>query len=252
MATTVLKEQAGWFGGRTLVQQSGSKGGAKHVFVRFDENYSDLRPFPFGGQVKNPPKGAFRLFAGDLCEYRCDENVEHPEIYILKTYLVKAYDADSKVISIVRDGYKHRPFVGDTLTVCPAKLTDKGEKATVIAIAVTDKTWELTISETLATAPKEGDVMVESDAEGYSVVKNVNAVASYDYTFAYSQSADLTADEIDTEKAQYFITPSTGGTMYTAKMSPLPQAVLDLNIANVTGFFRVDATIKPAVLQVNG
>jgi hypothetical protein len=48
------------------------------------------------------------------------------------------------------------------------------------------------------------------------------------------------------------MTPAMGGTMYVHKMSPMPQCVLDLNIANVEGWFGVHAKVKPAILQVKG
>ena len=76
----------GFFGGRSLVQQSGSKGGARHVFVKIDDIKDDL-VFPTGGgQVMNPFPGAAKIYAGDLMEFRTDDNGLKGKVYILKTY----------------------------------------------------------------------------------------------------------------------------------------------------------------------
>jgi hypothetical protein len=247
----VTKEAAGTFlAGRTLIQQSGKIGGAKHVFVRFDDNYSDLLPFPFGGRIMNAPKGAFRFFAGDLFYMEYDAKTENPKLYMLKTYEVVS--ASGTTVNIVRDGYKHIPFVGDVLTIAPATIGGKGEALTVIGVTettVTDKgnVWALTLAKAPTTAPKEGDVLVEADTDGNMVVKNINAWADQDLTFSYNPSAS--GDSMtDFESAKYFYTPVVAATAYIHKMSPLPQCVLDLNSANVNGWFRIDARVKPTVL----
>ena len=239
----------GYFGGRSLVQQSGSKGGARHVFVKIDDIKDDL-VFPTGGgQVMNPFPGAAKIYAGDLMEFRTDDNGLKGKVYILKTYEVVAYDASHKKLSIKRSGYHHIPFVGDTLTVAPSTIGGTGEKLEVVgrtATKTSDGTdvWELTLSAAATTAPKKGDILVESDADGKMLVKNINAVAAWDYDFMYSESADPTASDPDFEAARYFLTPSLRGTMYINRMSPIPACVKALNIANINGWFRVDALNK--------
>lgn len=239
----------GYFGGRSLAQQTGSKGGARHVFVKFDDIKDDL-VFPTGGgQVMNPFPGAAKIYAGDLMEFRTDENGLKGKIYILKTYEVVAYDATNKKLSVVRDGYHHIPFIGDTLTVAPSTIGGTGEKLTVVARTKTTTTdgqdvWELTLSAAATTAPKKGDILVESDADGKMLVKNINAVAAWDYDFLWSEAADPDATTPDFEAARYFLTPTLRGTMYIKKMSPLPDCVKALNLANINGWFRIDALNK--------
>lgn len=239
----------GYFGGRSLAQQTGSKGGARHVFVKFDDIKDDL-VFPTGGgQVMNPFPGAAKIYAGDLMEFRTDDNGLKGKIYILKTYEVVAYDATNKKLSVVRDGYHHIPFVGDTLTVAPSTVGGTGEKLTVVARTKTTTSdgkdvWELALSAAATTAPKAGDILVESDADGKMLVKNINAVAAWDYDFLWSEAADPEATTPDFEAARYFLTPTLRGTMYIKKMSPLPDCVKALNIANINGWFRIDALNK--------
>lgn len=239
----------GYFGGRSLAQQTGSKGGARHVFVKFDDIKDDL-VFPTGGgQVMNPFPHKAKIYAGDLMEFRTDENGLKGKIYILKTYEVVAYDATNKKLSVVRDGYHHIPFIGDTLTVAPSTIGGTGEKLTVVARTKTTTTdgqdvWELTLSAAATTAPKKGDILVESDADGKMLVKNINAVAAWDYDFLWNQAADPDATTPDFEAARYFLTPTLRGTMYIKKMSPLPECVKALNIANINGWFRIDALNK--------
>lgn len=246
---TITKAAGGYFGGRSLVQQSGNKGGARHVFVKFDDIKDDLVFPTFGGQVMNPFPGAAKIYAGDLMEFRTDDNGLKGKVYILKTYEVVSYDAAGKVVNVVRDGYHHIPFVGDTLTIAPSTIGGTGEKLTVVAKTATTTSdgkdvWALTLSTAATTAPKAGDILVESDADGKMLVKNINAVAAWDYDFMWSEAADPTAVDPDFEAARYFLTPTLRGTMYLKRMSPLPQCVKDLNIANINGWFRIDALNK--------
>lgn len=247
--TNIYQATDGYFGGRSLAQQTGSKGGARHVFVKLDDIKDDL-VFPTGGgQVMNPFPGAAKIYAGDLMEFRTDDNGLKGKIYILKTYEVVAYDAPTKKLSVVRDGYHHIPFIGDTLTVAPSTIGGTGEKLTVVARTKTTTTdgkdvWELTLSAAATTAPKKGDILVESDADGKMLVKNINAVAAWDYDFLWSEAADPDASTLDFEAARYFLTPTLRGTMYIKKMSPLPDCVKALNLANINGWFRIDALNK--------
>ena len=92
----------GVFLGRTLVQQHGEIGGARSVFVKLQGNKNELVFPTFGGQIKNPFKGQAKLYAGDLCEYRTDENGVKPQIFILKTFEVKSADRSEERTSELR------------------------------------------------------------------------------------------------------------------------------------------------------
>lgn len=248
----ITRLKNGYFGGRSLVQQSGSKGGARHVFVKFDDIKDDLVFPTFGGQVMNPFPGAAKIYAGDLMEFRTDEKSFKGKVYILKTY--KVVSVSGSTVNIVRDGYHHKPFVGDKIGLAPsviggtmtAKVVNKVQATTVSGQDV----WALTMASAL-TGLKAGDVLVEADADGKMMVKKINAVAAWDYDFMWSEAADPTASDPEFEAARYFLTPTLRGTMYIHKMSPMPQCVLDLNISNITGWFRVDALNKPVVIPSN-
>ena len=229
--------QIGVFRGRKLIQKRGEVGGAKSVFVKLQGIKNELVYPTFGGFIKNPFKGAAKLFAGDLCEYRTNEDGVKPEVYILKTYLVES--ASGTTVNIVKDGYKHIPFVGDKLGVAPEEIGGAMTAATVNAVAkaVVDgvDVWALTMSG--AVAAEEGDVLVEAGADGKMLVKAINAVAPTDLDMG---DAPATGDE-DFDGARYSYTPALGGIMYVNKMSPLPECVLKLNIAKVNGWFQVQS-----------
>lgn len=232
----------GYFAGRTLVQQRGSVGGARSVFVKLQGNKNELVFPTFGGQIKNPFKGRAKLFAGDLCEYRTNNEGVKPEIIILKTYEVK--EATGKTVKLVRDGYKHIPFVGDIIGVAPDELGGTMTGVVVTGVTATTDTWTLTLSAAISAAV--GDVLVEATKEGEDakmMVENINAVCSCDYDFLYEPVAatGLSEDEADYENARYFFTPCLGGLMYTHKMSPMPACIKALNSSKVNGWFKVGA-----------
>lgn len=243
----ITRLQNGYFGGRTLVQQSGTIGGARHVFYKIDEIKNELVHPYGGGQVKNPFPGAAKLFAGDLIEYRVNDKAESAEIFILKTY--KVVSATGTTVNIERTGYSHIPFVGDKLGVAPEKIGGAMTTASVVAVSKStvsgSPVWQLTLDKALSGAKKD-DVLVEADAEDNMLVKRINAIAPWDMDFMWSQAADPT-DEDDFESARYFLTPVLRGKMYIHRMSVLPKCVLDLNISNIEGVFVVDAFIKPNV-----
>lgn len=232
----------GYFAGRTLVQQRGSIGGARSVFVKLQGNKNELVFPTFGGQVKNPFKGRAKLYAGDLVEYRTNDDGVKPEIFILKTYEVKEAVDNAKTVKIVRDGYKHIPFIGDVIGIAPETLGGTMTGVTVTGVTATTDTWILTLS--AAITANVGDVLVEATKTGASaemVVKNINAVCSCDYDFLYEPVAatNLTEEDADYENARYFFTPCLGGLMYTKKMSPMPACVKALNTSKVNGWFKV-------------
>lgn len=233
------KVSNGVFYGRTLVSTDKKKGGARHVFVPIGGITNQLVFPPFGGRLMNPFPGAAKLYAGDLFYLKYDDNAEHPEYYALKTYEV--YSASGTTINIVRDGFRHIPFVGDVLTVAPDEIGGTGAALTVTAVKKgkvdSQDVWVVTTSAAAAGATK-GTILVECDADGAMLVKDINGVAPYDYDFQYDPAADPEDDD-DFDNARYLLTPVLGGRMYTNRMSPLPECVKKLNTAKINGWFEV-------------
>lgn len=229
--------QIGVFRGRKLIQRRGEVGGAKSVFVKLQGIKNELVYPTFGGFIKNPFKGAAKLFAGDLCEYRTNDDGVKPEVYILKTYLVESVSGTT--VNIVKDGYKHIPFVGDKIGVAPEELGGKMTAVTVTAVKSAKvgsvDVWALTVNATLTAA--KGDVLVEADAEGNMMVKDINAVVDCDLDML---DAPATGDE-DFDGARYAYTPALGGIMYTKKMSPMPECVLAVNQSKINGWFQIQS-----------
>ena len=238
----------GVFLGRALFQANGDTGGAKHVFVKLQGVKNELVYPTFGGRVMNPFKGAAKLFAGDLMEYRTDENGLNPEIYLLKVYKVKSVSGPT--VNLYRDRYTHIPFVGDKLMVAPSTIGGTGTAVTVTAVAKgndgTTDTWVLTTDSTIASA-SDGTILVEADDSGNMMVKNINAVAACDYDFLYSPVAPTEDDDDEFGKARYFLTPALGGLMYKNRMSPVPACCDVFNQANVNGWFEVSYKLPVAV-----
>lgn len=233
--------QVGAFRGRKLIQRRGEVGGAKSVFVKLQGIKNELVYPSIGGLIKNPFKGTAKLFAGDLCEYRTNDKGVKPEVYILKTYLVESVSGTT--VNVVRDGYKHIPFVGDSLGVAPEEIGGEMTAVTVTAVAkakVGDvDVWALTVSGTLDAS--NGDVLVEADSDGNMMVKAINGVVDADCDML---DAPATGDE-DFDGARYMYTPALGGIMYAHKMSPMPACVLALNKCDIHGWFKVDGLAAP-------
>lgn len=229
--------QIGVFRGRKLIQKRGEVGGAKSVFVKLQGIKNELVYPTFGGFIKNPFKGAAKLFAGDLCEYRTNADGVKPEVYILKTYLVESVSGTT--VNIVKDGYKHIPFVGDKIGVAPEKIGGEVDAVTVTAVATAKvggvDVWALTVSGALTA--KKGDVLVEADADGNMAVKAINAVVDCDLDML---DAPATGDE-DFDGARYAYIPALGGIMYTTKMSPIPACVKELNQSPINGWFQIQS-----------
>lgn len=229
--------QIGAFRGRKLIQRRGEVGGAKSVFVKLQGIKNELVYPTFGGQIKNPFKGAAKMFAGDLCEYRTNDKGVKPEIFILKTYLVES--VSGAVVNIVKDGYKHIPFVGDKIGVAPDEIGGAVTVVTINSVKVAKvgevDVWACTCSATLNA--EKGDVLVEADEEGKMMVKAINGVFDAD---ADMLDAPSTGDD-DFDGARYLYTPALGGIMYAHKMSPMPKCVLDLNIAKINGWFQIQS-----------
>lgn len=232
------EQYVGVFRGRKTIQRSATIGGARSVFVKLQGNKNELVYPTFGGYIKNAPKGApFKFFAGDLVEYRTDADGVNPELYILKTY--KVVSASGTTVNILNDGYKHVPCIGDKIGVAPEEIG--GEMTAVTVTAVKDavvsgkKVWAVTTGAALTT--KADDVLVEADAEGKMLVKNINAVCPTDLDMF---DAAATGDE-DFDGARYSYTPALGGIMYINKMSPMPACVLKLNKSNINGWYQVQS-----------
>lgn len=235
---------AGVFLGKTLLQRRGEIGGARYVFVKLQGNKNELVFPTFGCKIMNPFKGTAKMYAGDLIEYRYNDDQKGATGYILKTYVVakNTTNGTGTEIYIVRDGYKHIPFVGDTIMKAPATLDGTGTAVTVTKVEATVDTnkdvWKLTLSATF-TALKAGDVLVEAAEAGENqkpMVTNPNAMCPADYDFLYEPS---TGDS-DFDGARYFMTPVLHGTAYIDRMSPMPKSVLDArNKSLVTGWFEL-------------
>lgn len=229
--------QIGAFRGRKLIQRRGEVGGAKSVFVKLQGIKNELVYPTFGGKIMNPFKGAAKLFAGDLCEYRTNDKGVKPEVYILKTYLVESVSGTT--VNVVKDAYKHIPFVGDKIGVAPEEIGGAVTAATVTAVTTAKvgnvDVWALTMS--TAVDAEKGNVLVEAGEDGKMLVKAINGVVDADCDML---DAPATGDE-DFDGARYFYTPALGGIMYTHKMSPMPKCVLNKNIAKINGWFQVQS-----------
>lgn len=235
----IYETQYGAFRGRKLVQTSGNIGGQKSVFVKIKGIKNELVYPTFGGKVMNAPKGqGFKMFAGDLVWFKTDDKGVNPEVYFLKTYLVES--VSGSVVNIVRDGYKHKPFVGDKIGVAPEEIGGELAVAATINSIVETKVgnidvWACTLS--AAITASKGDVLVEADADGDMLVKEINAVMDCDADML--DAAAVGNDDFD--GARYYYTPALGGIMYTHKMSPVPDCVKKLNQSKINGWFQIQS-----------
>lgn len=232
-----MSEIFGTFRGTTLRQSKGNYGGARSVFAKFKGIKNEL-VYPYnGGMIKNAPKGeGFKFFAGDLMEFRTDANYANPEVYLLKTYLVESVSGTT--VNIVKDGFKHKPFVGDKIGVAPEEIGGEMTAVTITAVTVSkvgaQDVWACTTNTALST--KKGDVLVEAGADDKMLVKEINAFADCDGDLPYS--AEVGDD--DFEKAKYFYTPAVGGVyILIHKMSPLPACVLAKNVSQFNGLYKL-------------
>lgn len=247
MADMILNRHLGGFLGRTIAQRRGSVGANRDVFVMLKGIKNELVFPTFGGEIKNPFKGVTaKFFAGDLMEFRTNEKGVRPSIYLLKTFEVLS--ASGTTAYIKRDGFRHKPFVGDILMVAPDVIGGTGTAVTVSAVTETTLTpstttynvWQLTLSSTLGSL-NDGTILVEAEEAGENkamLVKNINSCAPSDGDFNFVPN---TGDADDYDGARYLYTPALGGLMYIHKMSPMPDCVKALNRCNVNGWFKVDA-----------
>lgn len=228
--------EIGTFRGTVLAQSKGKVGSARPVFAKFKGIKNEL-VYPYnGGQIKNPFNGKAKFFAGDLMEFRTDENYANPAIYLLKTYEVVS--VSGSIVNIVKDGYKHIPFVGDKLGVAPEELGGEMTAQTVTKVATAkvgeQEVWALTMASALTA--EAGDVLVEADEEGNMMVKNINAFADCDMDMVF----DPAEGDDEFEKAKYFYTPAVGGAYIMKKyMSPIPACVEAVNKSQFNGLFKL-------------
>lgn len=236
--------------GSVMMQAKGSIGGHKHVFVmtsiavRGGFNYP-----PIGGRIVNPFPYRAKVYAGDFCQYEdAVSNENGATIKILKSYEV-AFDTSTEAdttISIVRNGYRHIPFVGDNLMVGQKDFATKGKAVTVTAVTETSKmvldesvdVWEVELSAPLGSL-SAGTVLVEAASSGEDVlpmVTNPNSYFTSDIDYAFASRSEAS----DYSRASYQITPAMASSdvyLYKHMMSPIPPALEALNTCRVEGWF---------------
>lgn len=236
-------QYSGVYNDRVLLQQRGSIGGHRYVFVKLQGGAKNELVFPTTGcRLMNPFKGLGKFFAGDLVEFRTGSDATSGTGYILKTFQVAKVVAAADVdVFIVRDGYKHVPFVGDILMKAPATLTGTGTSADIVSVVATTDggkdVWKITFSGAIG-ALSAGDVLVEADGKGATktmLVSNPNMVLPWDMDCLY---APATGDD-DFDGARYLFTPVLSELAYEKKMSPIPPCVKALNRSRVVSWFKI-------------
>lgn len=245
MVDNILNNLGSVFLGRTTVQMRGEIGGTRSVFVPYQGIKNDLIFPTTGGIVKNPFKTSGKMYAGDLVEFRFNGNgvankYEQAEVILMKTFEVQA-NISGTTLFIVRDGFRHKPEVGNVIMKAPDTLTGTGLAVTVNAVEATKNknvnVWKLTLSDTIAGVVK-GDIMVEAAEAGADkgmLVQNPNAMLPCDYDFKYPPA--VSADDYD--NARYYMTPALHGTAFEILMSPLPKAVKAINKSRIEGYFQI-------------
>lgn len=241
--------RGGYFGGRTLIQASGKIGGHRSVFINIVNGNKSALTYPtFGGVLVNPFKGRAKMYAGDMFEYNpgINDTTNGPTIKALKYYEVaKDVASTAKTILVLRDGYRHIPFVGDNIMVGQDDFATKAKGVTITAVEKTTDSgkdvWKLTVSAALGEITT-GKILVEASAAGESVapmVTNPNTYADKDLDFFYDPNATLADDE---DGARYFYTPAIANSdtiLNMKKINTLPPAVLALNKSRFDGWFNL-------------
>lgn len=247
MVENILNNLGSVFLGRATIQMRGEIGGSRSVFVPMLSIKNDLIFPTTGGMVANPFKSPGKMYAGDLVEFRFNGNgvaneYTQAEVLLLKTFEVQdAAAAADTTVFITRDGYRHRPCVGDILMKAPTTFTGTGASATITAVEKTKsgsvEVWKLTLSAAIGALVK-GDILVEAKEAGAGkamLVQNPNAILSCDYDFKYPPATD----KDDYDGARYYITPALHGTMFEVLMSPMPAVVKALNKSRIKGYFEI-------------
>lgn len=241
----------GVFIGRARWTNKSKNGSARNISVDFQGLKNDLVYVLWGGVLANPFPGIAKLYEGDMFQQILDDNGENPKLYCLKVYEAAAASS-AMTIKLLRDGFRHKVFVGDTLMVAPSALGGKGKITNVTAVTPktdTDgtKIWEITVDTSLTIA--KGDILVEGKAfdsadpdgnTGSMLVTDINCFAPYDMDFCFEPVADPD-DADDYENAEYQLTPVIGVLGYIHKMGPIPKCVLALNQSRFNGIFAFNA-----------
>ena len=220
--------------GNTLIKRTSQIGGSKFVFVAIGGD-TNLQTPPIGGKIVNPFFG--KMYAGDLVEYAIPTgaSTEGATIKLLKTYTVDdTVESNGTVIKLKKNGFTHRPVIGEFLMKAPTTLTGEGAGYAITAVAETESQYEVTVATTLGALAK-GDILVNAAASGASVnmlVTNPNAVLDCDYDMLYNPSDP---DGV----ANYLITPVMHGVMWECRMSALPNCVKAINKSRVAGWFEI-------------
>lgn len=247
MVENLLNTTAAVMYGRTMLQGSGIIGGTREVFVPRVCVLND-QVFPqTGGIIKNPFNTGGKMYAGDLVEYYWNGNGvanshENAEVILLKVFEVQAaVEASGTTVFIQRNGFRHKPCVGDILMKAPDTFESTGTAATVSAVEATTNSnvnvWKLTLSAAIG-ALKIGDILVEAKEAGAGktmLVQNPNAVLPCDLDLKYKPKES----DDDDEGAVYMVTPALHATMYTHLMSPIPPAVKTINKSRIDGWFEI-------------
>ena len=247
----IVQKQGGVFLGRARIAKKYENGGARHVTAEIQGIKNNLVWAPFGGILQNPFPGTAKLYEADPLYIAYDDKGENPKLWCVKTYLA-ASASSGKSLTLVRDGYKHKVFPGDTLMVDPKEFGGAGQVANVTAVTPTtdsngNKVWNVTLDAALTVA--EGDVLVEgkSDAEdgkagaGKWIIEGCNGWTPCDMDFVYEPAADP-EDAENFDDAEYGFTPVAGVCAYTHRMSPLPEAILKLTRCLWNGIYMHTAT----------
>lgn len=230
----MLTTNAGVFQGNTLIKRASKIGGSKFVFVALGGS-TNLQTLPIGGKIVNPFFG--KMYAGDLVEYAIPTgaSTEGATIKLLKTYTVDdTVESTGPVIKLKKNGFTHRPVIGEFLMKAPTALNGKGAGYAITAVAETESQYEVTIATTLGALAK-GDILVNAASSGASVnmlVTNPNAVLDCDYDMLYNPSDP---DGV----ANYLISPILHATMWECRMSAIPACVKAINKSKVAGWFEI-------------
>lgn len=247
MVDNMLNDLASVMYGRTMLSGRGVIGGTREVFVPRVCVLND-QVFPqTGGVIKNPFKTGGKMYAGDLVEYRWNGNgtansYKNAEVILLKVFEVQESTGSSDTtVYVKRDGFRHKPCVGDVLMKAPANFATTGTAVTVSAVEATtnkkENVWKLTLSEALG-ALATSNILVEAAEAGSGkkmLVQNPNAVLPCDLDLKYIPATG----KDDEEGATYMVTPALHATMYTYLMSPIPPAVKAINKSRIDGWFEI-------------
>ena len=237
--------------GATIVQTEGAVGGTRYVFAGLEALVKNafVHP-PIGGKLVNPFRGTAKIYAGDLIEhdlgFTAGNDGPGATIKVLKTYQVaKATTAGTDTdIYIVRNGFVHIPFIGDTIMVGQKDFKTKAKGVTVTAVdATTDATagdvWKLTLSEALG-ALKAGDVLVEAAEAGATVlpmVTNPNCFAPCDNDQPYFDAGGDKYHKPRTNVNFCMLNPDC--VMWLNRMGPVPPAVKAMNKSLYPEFWHI-------------